>query len=76
MVHLVTPRVNRQLGLVSFIQNLPSKLLTTGNHCPVLVFHQTLLVNAEVWTTAFSHQLFDVGNLQVIIPFLRNDLLE
>jgi hypothetical protein len=76
MVHLVTPRVNRQLGLVSFIQNLPSKPLITGNHYPVLVPHHSLLINAEVRTTPFNHQLFDVGNLQVIIFLLRNDLLE
>jgi hypothetical protein len=62
--------------MVSFIQNLPSKLIITEDCQPVLVLYHTFLINAEVRTTPFGHQLFDMGNLQVIISLLNNNLLE
>jgi hypothetical protein len=47
MINLVASRVNGHLGIVSFIQNLFSKLITFENHQPVLELHHTLLINVE-----------------------------
>jgi hypothetical protein len=71
MVHRVALRVNGQLGVVSFIQNSSSKLITFVNYQLVLELHHTLFINAEMRTTPFGHQLLDMGNLQFILPLLK-----
>jgi hypothetical protein len=76
MIHLVSSRVNGHLGVVSFIQNFSSKLITFGNHQLVLELHHTLFINAEMRTTPFGHQLLDMGNFQFILPLLSNNLLK
>jgi hypothetical protein len=40
---------------VSFVQKISSKLITFGNHQPILELHHILFINAEMSTTPFGH---------------------
>ena len=75
MVHLVTARMNRQLRMMGFTQNLPSQLLIGWNHQSILVSQYSMLINTKVRATPFGNQFLDVHNFFRILPLLQNNLL-
>ena len=70
MVHLITARMNRQLQMMGFTQNLPSQLVPKWNHQSILISHYTMLINTKVRATPFGDQFPDVRDFFRVLPLL------